>query len=202
MRVNPPDRSPASTARRAQIVAATIQVIAEEGYGQTSFARIADRAGLSSTRLISYHFASKDELMTTVTNEVLGMIGGFMAERMQGQHSAAARLRRYIEGVVGFIDTHRTQMKALTAILLGGGMDYDADTDRAVVSPVEQILRDGQAAGEFTDFDPIVMATVVQRAVDGLPFLLESMPDLDCAHYARELIALFEAGTGGSVRDA
>lgn len=33
--------------------------IAELGYAQASFARIAGRAGLSSTRLISYHFAGK-----------------------------------------------------------------------------------------------------------------------------------------------
>lgn len=96
---------------------------------------------------------------------------------------------------MAFIDSHRPQMKALVEILLGGGLDYDADTDRRVVSPVEQVLRDGQAAGEFRDFDPVVMATVVQRAVDGLPFLLDSIPDLDCAHYARELVALFELGT-------
>ncbi len=41
--------------RRAQIV-----VLGEHGYGQTSFARIAKEAGLSGTRLISYHFAGKD----------------------------------------------------------------------------------------------------------------------------------------------
>lgn len=43
-----------ATARQAQIVAATVNVIADVGYGKTSFARIAERAGLSSPRLISY----------------------------------------------------------------------------------------------------------------------------------------------------
>ncbi|MEP7024912.1 MAG: TetR family transcriptional regulator, partial [Actinomycetota bacterium] len=50
-------RSVTAMARRSQIVTATIDVIAEVGFGQASFARIAERAGLSSTRLISYHFA-------------------------------------------------------------------------------------------------------------------------------------------------
>lgn len=170
-------------------------MIAEEGYGRASFARIAEQAGLSSTRLISYHFAGKDELIASAAREVTVSIGGFMAEQLRGHETATARLRAYLEGVVGYIDAHRAQMKALMAILLAGGLNYDADTDRRVVSPVEQILRDGQAAGEFGEFDPVIMATVVQRAVDGLPFLLESMPDLDCAHYARELVALFGAGT-------
>jgi hypothetical protein len=43
MRVTPTgetrDRSLAATARRAQIIAATIETIAELGYGQASFAR-------------------------------------------------------------------------------------------------------------------------------------------------------------------
>jgi len=40
-----------------------------------------------------------------------------------------------------------------------------------------------------------VVATAVQRAVEGLPFLLESVPDLDCAAYGRELVTLFDLGT-------
>jgi hypothetical protein len=36
-----------------------IAVVAEEGFARATFARIRERAGLSSTRLISYHFAGK-----------------------------------------------------------------------------------------------------------------------------------------------
>ena len=68
-------RSVTATARRAQIVAATIDVIVESGYSQTSFARIAERAGLSSTRLISYHFAGKAELVGAVITEITTAIG-------------------------------------------------------------------------------------------------------------------------------
>ena len=42
------------------------EVLAELGYGATSFRRIADRAGLSSTGLISYHFKGKQELVDSV----------------------------------------------------------------------------------------------------------------------------------------
>ena len=41
----PKDRTFIETARRAQIVAAAIDTIAELGYGQASLARIAERAG-------------------------------------------------------------------------------------------------------------------------------------------------------------
>ena len=104
-------------------------------------------------------------------------------------------LRAYIEGMVEFTATHRARMKALLEIFLGGGLHYDAGTERSVVGHVEAILRQGQADGEFREFDARVVATAVQRAVEGLPFLLESLPDLDCTAYGRELVTLFELGT-------
>src|SRR5699024_7153426 len=93
-------QSPAAAARRTQIITATIDVIADEGYGRASFSRIAERAGLSSTRLISYHFAGKDELIAATAKDVMASVGTFMAEQLQGQESAAARLHAYIEGIV------------------------------------------------------------------------------------------------------
>lgn len=182
-------------ARRAQIVDAAIETIAELGYARASFAQIAKRAALSSTGLISYHFAGKDELITEVITRIYSTIGAFMAERMAAPSSAAEALRAYIRGNVEFIGAHRTEMKALMEIFLNGGLGYDAQADRAVVSPVEEILRRGQQAGEFREFDPKVIATLIQRAVDGLPFLLEAEPGLDIAGYADEVVTLFELGT-------
>ncbi|MGV9596306.1 TetR/AcrR family transcriptional regulator [Streptosporangium sandarakinum] len=194
-------RSLAATARRAQIVAATIETIAELGYPQTSFARIAERAGLSSTRLISYHFAGKDELIGAVVTEVHQTIGRFMTERLADLPDARSALRAYITGVVEFVAGHRAQMRALMEIFLdfrgqdGDGGSYDAATERQVLGSLEEILRWGQATGEFRDFDTFVMAATVQRSVDGLPFLLRTEPDLDLSHYADELATTFDLAT-------
>ena len=188
-------RSVTSQARRAQIVAATVDVVAEFGYGQTSFARIAERAGLSSTRLISYHFAAKEELIAAVAEDVIASIGNHLEQRLTGETSATGMLRAYIVGMVQFTADHRSRMKALLEIFLAGALHYDAVTERTVVGHVEAILRQGQADGEFRDFDPWVMATAIQRAVEGLPFLLASAPDLDCSAYGSELATLFELGT-------
>ena len=68
--------------RRAQIVEATIGCLADLGWTQTSYARIAERAGLSSTRLISYHFADKDELMTEIVGQVFGLARAVIRPRM------------------------------------------------------------------------------------------------------------------------
>lgn len=183
------------TARRAQIVAAAIEVIAELGYSRASFAQIARRAGLSSTGLISYHFAGKDELIGEVVTELYTAIGQFMAQRMQGTATAAGALETYIRANVDFVAGHRVQMKALLEIFMNGGIHYDAGTDLVVLTPVEEILRAGQQGGEFRDFDTRVVAAVIQRAIDGLPFLLESHPGIDLGSYAAELVTMFRLAT-------
>lgn len=194
-------RSVTSAARRVQIVDATVETIARLGYRQTSFAKIAEQAGISSTRLISYHFAGKDELMGEVAASVLREIGNFMTDRMTGQPDARSALRAYITGVVEFVAGHGSQMHALSEIFLnlradsGDNPVYDAAADRSVISHVEEILLSGQRAGEFRDFDAFVMAATIQRAVDGLPFLLQSKPDLDLDDYAEELATLFDRAT-------
>jgi AcrR family transcriptional regulator len=186
------------TARRAQIVEAAIATIAEAGYRNASYARIAKRAGLSSTGLISYHFGTRDELIQQVVREVVGAIGAHMAERLTAVRSATAALRTYIEGNVEFIGTHREEMRALLEIFVNGAFDYGPDADRAVISPIEEILREGQRASEFRPFDAKVMATLVQRAVDGLPFLLAAEPDLDVQAYGAEVATVFELATKAS----
>lgn len=188
-------RSITATARRAQIVAAAIETIAELGYQQASFARIAERAGLSSTRLISYHFAGKDELIRQIVAEVVAEMRAFMAERMLATTSARDALATYITANADFVALHRQKMTAFLAIFLGGGFSYDAGSELVTVSPVEQILTKGQNDGEFRDFDTTVMATLIQRSVEGLPFLLTSHPDLDPTAYAREVVTTFDLAT-------
>jgi AcrR family transcriptional regulator len=182
-------------ARRAQIVAAAVDTIADLGYGQASFAQIARRAGLSSTGLISYHFAGKSDLMTQVAQDIFEAISAHMADRMAAAATPTAALETYIRASVDFVAGHRRQMKALLEIFMNGGVPYEAGTELVVLSPVEKILLAGQKAGEFRDFDRRVMATVIQRAIDGLPFLLETHPDIDLGAYSDELATTFALAT-------
>lgn len=183
-------------------MAAAITTIAEVGYRNASFSQIAKQAGLSSTGLISYHFAGRDELIAEVVRTVLTDIGEFMSERMRAPasragQSAVGALRAYIEGNVEFIGTHREQMKALTDIFVNAG--YDADKETAAVSPLEDILEWGQRSGEFRDFDVTVMAILVQRAIDVLPFQLDMRPGLDVTVYGREVVTAFDLATRAQV---
>lgn len=195
-------RSLTAMARRAQIIDATIATIAEQGYSRASFARIAERVGLSSTRLISYHFAGKQELIEQVAGKIIADIGSFVARRLQPETTASGALRGYLEANIQYIAEHRTEMKALLGIFLSGALraeDAESEEEPAQVptgvpplSPVEQILRDGQEAGEFRQFDTMLVATSIQRTIEGIPMLLESRPDLDLEACARELVTMFD----------
>ncbi len=188
-------QSVTNQARRRQILTAAVAVLAGSGYRKTSFARIAEHAGLSSTRLISYHFRGKSDLMSAVVSDVLGSLGSQVGESVGRQNSAAGQLRTYIREVVGFIDTHRAEMVALTEVMMGAGFEEGITADESAAGHLEQILLRGQRTGEFRTFNAAVMATVVQRSVDGLPFALRVNPSMDCALYAGELVTLFELAT-------
>lgn len=182
-------------ARRAQIVAAAIDTIAELGYGKASFVRIAERAGLSSTGLISYHFRSRKNLDGAIVAEIFDRLSRHMGEAMAGADTPLAALVAYIEGLIGFMKADSHPLQALMSIVLHGAFEYDADAEQDATSSIADILRWGQVEGVFRDFDIRVMATTIQRSLDGIPLAQAADPDLDLDAYARELVELFSLAT-------
>lgn len=175
---------------------AAIATIADLGYRSASFAQIAKRAGLPSTGLISYHFDNRDDLIQQVVTEVVSAIGTHRSQRMPRAASATVAVatyrgqRRVHRRPPRGIGARREEMKALLEIFLNGGFDYGRQREQAVLSPIDDILRRGHDSGEFREFDPKVMATLIRQAVDGLPFLLSSDPGLDVGAYAAEAAGL------------
>jgi AcrR family transcriptional regulator len=182
-------------ARRAQIIAAAIETIADLGYAKASFAQIARRAGLSSTGLISYHFASKKDLDWAIVEEIFGRLTRHMGEAMANISDPRSALVAYIEGLIGFMKRDPSALKAMAGIVMHGGVEYDADAERESTSGISDILRWGQADGMFRDFDVQVMATTIQRSLDGIPLAQSTNPDLNLDVYARELVEIFSLAT-------
>ena len=192
-----PQRKPTLTeqARRTQIIAAAIETIVALGYAKASYAQIAKRAGLSSTGLISYHFADKRELDGAIVAEIFDRLSRHMGAAMADQPDPQAALSAYITGLIGFMKVEPTTLQAMFGIVLHGAIPYDAESERAATSGIGDILRWGQATGVFRPFDVTVMATTIQRALDGIPLAQAANPDLDLDGYARELITTFTLAT-------
>lgn len=92
---------------------AAIEVIAAEGFAKASFSRIAKHAGLSSTGMISYHFAGKDDLLTVCVAEIERVTGAFMQPRIDAAVGHVAQLRAFVEANVALVGEHPDAIRAL-----------------------------------------------------------------------------------------
>ncbi|QMU78073.1 TetR family transcriptional regulator [Streptacidiphilus sp. PB12-B1b] len=188
------------TGRRAQIVAATIEVIAEVGYHRATFAKIAERAGLSSTGMISYHFEGRDDLMREVVAEVLRLADGYVRPRIEAHESYAGRLRASIEGNLDLLAEYPNHLAAIAEVLgnlRGGdpGMVAFLDATEATLALQVEQLRKAQRAGEFCEFDPWVMMRAIRAAIDDVVRRAPHDPGLDVRAAGRELADLFDRAT-------
>ncbi len=197
----PKERTFTENARRQQIVAATIDTIAEVGFAQASLARIADRIGVSKG-VISYHFAGKDDLIRQVVIDIVEAGRAYIIPRVGTESTGPAMLRAYIESNLAFMREHRNSMVAIVDIARNGGVTTGGrrrvdgrDVDVAV-HLLEELLARLQAEGKLrSDFDPGVMAVAIRAAIDSVPYRLVLDPGLDIEYYAREIATIFDLAT-------
>jgi AcrR family transcriptional regulator len=194
------ERTFIETARRAQIVAAAIDTIAEVGYARASLGRIAERIGISRG-LISYHFAGKDELIKEIGLEVREQGRAYMIPRILAHSTGPEQLRAYIESNLEFIREHRNLLIAIVEIgrhAVAGDRQRSSHTyniDEAVRA-LAQLLSDFQQAGQLrTDFDPRAMAIAIRAAIDAAPPRLTFDPQFDIDSYMKEIADAFELAT-------
>lgn len=186
----------ASGARRAQIVAAAIEVLAEYGYAQTTFARITRQAGISSTRLISYHFGTKDELMDAVLGDVALRMKAAIDRRVETETTAAGALKARIEAELAWIAGSPSSVRAMVEVLMNardedGSQRFGVEaTVQANLNELEPILRRGQENGEFRRFDTVLMAFTLKAAIDAAVARMMSPHPLTLEQCTHELTTL------------
>jgi AcrR family transcriptional regulator len=184
-------------ARRAQILSATIDTIARHGYAKASFERIRAQAGLSSTRIITYHFGTKANLMTALLGTIIHVKDRYTAERAEQHADRAASLRAYIESEVAFLRAHPDAVQVLGEITrnTSGEPVTAALLADLRIGRLTRLLGQGQREGVFGEFTPEVMARTIAHALDGAAAALAEDPDVDIEAYGRELAGLFAKAT-------
>ncbi|MDV3127568.1 TetR/AcrR family transcriptional regulator [Mycobacterium sp. 21AC1] len=199
-------RSFIEEARRRQIIASAVEVLAEGGYGNASLARIAKHAGISKG-VISYHFAGKDDLMTEVVVQLFVSGGEYMQPFVEAAQGSRNRLRAYIESNLAYIDANRTFVAAMTEVVLNlrdadGTLKFvNTSNEDELIAPLTELLRDGQRSGEFGEFDATVTAKLIRDSVDGIAARAVREPDFDVHAYTSALTRLFDLVTAnGSAR--
>jgi len=181
------------SARRIQIMEATVEVLAEVGFINTSFARIADKAGIAPS-LISYHFKNKDEL----TREVFWSIS-----RQRQQHitneilkctTATDKLQAALESDLTYMGDRPHYFQALAEIMFASRTDNGAliymlaERDAKPRTTIRDILVSGQEGGEFGEFDATNLAFIIEAARDSFLAQLPMNPRLDLEKFTPALI--------------
>ena len=181
-----------TAARRDQIVAATIGVLAERGYAATSYDAICAVAGLSSKRLISYHFTSKDELLAEVLHRVTTDAGEYMRPRIEAAEGPAAKLAAYLRANIEFIAAKPDHVRAVQQIVLSQASVPDEEADGAIARLVG-LFDEGQRSGDFRPFDSALMAVTLRAAIDAVAGRLVAGADPQLC--ADELTEIFHRAT-------
>ncbi|MEV4173932.1 helix-turn-helix domain-containing protein [Nonomuraea sp. NPDC049709] len=171
-------------------MSATIAVLARRGYAGTTFEAICAHAGLSSKRLISYHFAGKKELLATVGRVVLAEAAAFVRPALDAAANRAAGaqgweragLAAYIRASLDFAAARPEHVRALRQIACNTG-------EQAADGWLAELFEGGQRAGAFREFDAELMSTVLRASIDGVA---ERLDPEGCAD---ELVEIFDRAT-------
>ena len=126
-------RPPNTDARRAQIVAALLPVIAKSGYEKATIQAIAAQAGLAPG-LIHYHFKTKRDILVTLI-ETLARAAATRFEALTGTATDPhERLRAYLQARLGLGDGAAPDLVAAW-VMIGAEAVRQAEV-RAVYSQV------------------------------------------------------------------
>ena len=187
--------------RKPQIIAAAAEVLYERGLFDTRIGDIAERAGTSSPTIL-YYFESKDRLL----EEAVAFADKQFYERLadgQGQ------IERATDKLVHLIEE--------TSLGPGGLNDYTLwmeiwvrarrdptvrrsyfRLDRRQRGLIADIVREGQAAGEFSpDADPDEFALLLSGLLDGLGVQVTlGQPDVSPARMVQRCLTLASTELG------
>lgn len=186
-------RRAATEERRRQITSAAITLLAEHGYQAATFDAIRRTAGLSSKRLITYHFSGKEELFAAIAEQIVTESEAYVQQAIAGITDPRDLLTAVIRAGVAFIATHTPHVRALQQIVLNGGAGTWEQYHLQSQNRLAELFAEGQRTGAFRPADPRVMAAALRAAIDSTAALVSS--GIDPGRCADDLAALFHHGT-------
>lgn len=174
--------------RKPQILAAAAEVIAERGLAATRISDVAERAGTSAPAVL-YWFGSKDELLAAALSWEEEKFYTDVLAKLSPGLSPPERLALFIDASSTGGDW------ALWMEFWSRSMRDDeaartrADLDRRWRGAIAEIVREGQASGEFSEADPDDVAATLAALLDGLAVQISlgdpEMPPTRMAELAR-----------------
>jgi AcrR family transcriptional regulator len=205
---DPNGRTFTEQARRAQIAACAIDLVAEIGYTQTSISKIAERANVAKSAVL-YYFSTKDELVSVLVQEIFGASVPVMVPAIEAEQTATGKLHAYIRSNGEFIRTHRSHALAmldmwtsyrsptgqrLDEVLAEATANQPPQEDHSALNP-SAIFELGQRTGEFRAFDVLSMTIAVRQSIDGAVIQSSRDPGFDVPGYCEDIVTIFDLAT-------
>ena len=159
------EHSTRSADTRTKILEAAFQILARQGYENTSIKDIAEEAGVAQG-LVHYHFKSKQQLVLAVLAEVCREMEFGDAQGAAGAQAAYEKFKNMLKGSQA---THALYIQLIAMGLhdkeLGAGVLNFVRQDRA---HIEDIARQVLAEREADPKPARAIAAVVEAAVLGI----------------------------------
>ncbi len=192
-------------ARRQDILSATVRVINRDGYHAASVERIAKDAHTTKSTVL-YHFKSKDAIYAALVGTIFEDGAKYMAPQILAAGNFRDKLRAYIASNLQYIAEHADRIAALHQIEKNSTRAaFEAGSNRmqndAPVQWLQQMLCEGQQAGEFDTFDPLTLALVIRSTIDSASSYFVTHPSFDIPTHIQQVVALFDkivAPVGGN----
>ncbi len=180
--------------RRQQIIRGCVEVLACEGYGNASLARIAKAAGVSKG-LVPHYFSDKETLMEQTAVATVAYLRAAVASAIDLTADVPTVLNAAVHYASQMRRTHSRELRAVDEIARNlrrpdGTPRLDLRAYEDTYRAQEELFRRGQREGSLRDFDTRVMAVTYQGAVDTMIAYLDAHPGADPHAFADSLTDL------------
>lgn len=174
--------------RREQLIALTIELVGEQGYGDATLGRIAERAELSKASVL-HHVGSVAALLGAAHERVISQMVAEVGAAVEAAPKAA-RPRAYITALIGYFRANPHHTRVATEALVRWGHPGES---RDRWGPLAQLLREARDAhGLSGPANLRTAALAVGGAIDAIVAEHQKDPSYDSAQAAEELAGAVE----------
>ncbi|GAA4929759.1 TetR/AcrR family transcriptional regulator [Streptomyces coeruleoprunus] len=156
---------------RERLLQATVELVAQRGYEETTLGDIADRAG-SARGLISYYFPGKRQLLQSAVHRLMHRTLEAALEREPRSEDGRERLARAIDAILGLaVDEPRLMRTHMAGILQAEGFVQCPEQQRLAALLKDTVERYGSrdVDADYPLLRALLMGAVFAVLLPGAP---------------------------------
>ncbi len=148
------------TKRRAALLDAAQQILAEKGLPRVTVREVAERAGVKPA-LVNYYFGSKDDLLRAVADRISAELLDRIRAVVSQAGSAEEQLANMVRAAVAVIGADRYAPRLIAEQVLFGEDevidDFVTNFASKNLENFAQVLQEGQRLGVFREVNPMFL---------------------------------------------